>query len=110
MCRIEHLKAVPFQELIEELNNDQGGCFIIKFGEICPQFKTSTNGKWKINEEIVIDVNNKKNSHLDKMIPHKEIRKIFCQFDVREDLVDDLKKNFSNIAFIAIKPQFLTYS
>jgi hypothetical protein len=110
MCRIQNFKSVSFQEIVDELSRPQTRGFTLKFDPDCGCcFRTSTNSKWRINQKLIIAVNDKTNSCSDRMIPHKEVRRIFSEFEIKETLVDDLKEQFPNVAFIAKEPQFETY-
>jgi hypothetical protein len=109
MCKIENLlREISFENVILELSNSNNRGFSLEFQKDSKFFfRTSSNSKYRIRDKVIIAVNSTTNSLHDKMIPHKEMRKIFSNFGVEKVFVDQLKKTFPNVVFIAKNPQFL---
>lgn len=109
MCKIENLKQVSVHEIVCQLSNPETRGFTIRFEDSRPQFVTSKNSRWRIEQKVIIAVRDTKNSCADRMVPHKEMKNIFSNFGVRTTLVDELKSQFPNLAFIAKCPMCITY-
>lgn len=111
MCKIQELmREVPFESVVNQLNDPNRRGFTLKVDD-CPPFffRTSTRSKYRVVEKIIIAVNDTKNCDKDRMIPHREMRKILSNCGIDECFVDQLREEFPNVVFIAKNPQFETY-
>ncbi len=103
MCKIEELVDVPLDSLCEILTNQRG--FTLRLGEKRIPFKTSSGIRYLAKEKIVIASADTKNSFSDKMIPHKEMRRILREEGISEILIDELKQKIDGpLVFIAKRP------
>ncbi len=103
MCRIEEVSNLSLDSLCEIVTSQRG--FTLRLGEKRIPFTTRSDIRYLAKDKIVIASADTKNDFNDKMIPHKEMRRILREEGVNEFFIDELKKKIDGpLVFIAKEP------
>lgn len=72
------------------------------------EFKTSNGSCYSVRESITIIPVNMRLNHYYKMIPHKEVKRLFEDCEINPILFEEIKKEFPQIKFVVENPPSVT--
>jgi len=99
MCKIKEFDEQRLKDAVKLLSNESvRGYDLLTDGEEI-YFSTSSGKRYRVNEKIIIVNLDDKSDTNTKMIPHKEMSRIFKELNI-PDLVGELKNLLENVAFI----------
>ena len=70
-------------------------------------FETSGGNCYQIMESITIIPTKMKLNWLCKMIPHKEVKRLFKDCEISPLIIEEIKKEFPQIKFVVEDPPFI---
>ena len=100
MCKITEFNKQRLEDAVELLSSKSVRGYNLLTEDENIYFSTSSGKRYKVDSKIIIVSSNCKNGSCDRMIPHKEMKRIFEELNIL-DVVEKLQNSFENVAFIA---------